>query len=123
MLTCCLVSASYLIGTIVLDYKGADWTGELRETEKPPRYWAFNILCFFLIFITTAMNALFLWFAFWDANRRIYLMRAVSNSLELDLQTKDKITVRMPTLNFLDTESILTWLEARKLVLETGNRF
>ena len=95
----------------------------MRDKEKPPRFWAFNICCFMVTFILAGMNGLFLWFAFWDSNRRIYLMRTISNSLELDLYTKDKVTVRMPTLNFLDTESLLTWLEARKLVCETGNRF
>ena len=29
----------------------------------------------------------------------------------------------MPIINFLDRESILTWLEVRKMVLETGARF
>ena len=91
--------------------------------EKPPRFWAFNIMCFMETFILTSVNGMFLWFAFWDSNRRIYLMQKISNALELDLYTKDKVTVRMPTLNFLDTQSLLTWLEARKLVLETGNRF
>ena len=118
-----MISGSYMLATVVLDYKQEAWFGELRDKEKPPRFWAFNICCFMVTFILAGMNGLFLWFAFWDSNRRIYLMRTISNSLELDLYTKDKVTVRMPTLNFLDTESLLTWLEARKLVLETGNRF
>ena len=29
----------------------------------------------------------------------------------------------MPVINFLDIESLLSWLEARRLVLETGARF
>ena len=69
------------------------------------------------------MNGIFLWYALWDANRKIYLMRQVSNSIELDFLKKDKTEVRMPTLNFMDKKSLMTWLEARKLVLTTGSRF
>ena len=29
----------------------------------------------------------------------------------------------MPIINFLDRKSILTWLEVRKMILETGARF
>merc|ERR1712113_104913 len=29
----------------------------------------------------------------------------------------------MPVLNFMDTRSLLTWLETRKLILEMGERF
>lgn len=29
----------------------------------------------------------------------------------------------MPVFNFLDKKSILTWLEVRKMILETGARF
>lgn len=50
-------------------------------------------------------------------------MRYVSGSLELDFHTKDKTGIRFPTLNFMDTQSLLTWLETRKMILEMGERF
>ena len=31
--------------------------------------------------------------------------------------------MKMPIINFLDRKSILTWLEVRKMILETGARF
>ena len=65
----------------------------------------------------------FTWLAYVDASRRNSLMKMLSNSLELSIYTKDAISVRFPTLNFFDTQSILTLLEARKVVLEIGNRF
>ena len=68
-------------------------------------------------------NTGFIFFAFWDASRRIQLMRYMSNSLELDFKLKNKVTVRLPTLNFVDRQSLVTWLEARRLVLDTGKRF
>ena len=69
------------------------------------------------------INLIFLWIAFNDANRRNYLMEKLSNSLEFDFHKKNSITVRLPTINFLDPRSLLTWLEARKVVLELGARF
>ena len=31
--------------------------------------------------------------------------------------------MKMPVINFLDKESLLSWLEARRLVLDIGARF
>ena len=41
--------------------------------------------------------------AFTDANRRNYMMEKLSHSLEFDFHKKDSISVRMPTINSLDT--------------------
>lgn len=118
-----LTAASYFIAAVVFYAKQEDWTEEERDKEKPEYFWLFNSLCFILIWILGGMNSNLLWFAFCDAKRRIWLMRQLSSCLELDFNIKDRITVRMPTLNFMDTSSMLTWLEARKLVLEIGQRF
>ena len=120
---CFLIAASSVLSTIVIDYKWEDWSDELRETERPAKFWIFNALCFMLNAFLTPINGQFLWYAFWDANRRISLMRQASYALELDFHSKDEVSVRMPTINFLDRESLLSWLEARKLILETGSRF
>lgn len=77
----------------------------------------------FTCVITNLMNTSFKYYAFWDANRRIVLMRYLSNSIELDFERKDRTTVRFPTLNFIDRRSLLTWLQARKIILDTGRRF
>ena len=69
------------------------------------------------------MNFKFLWYAFWDANRKLYLIKQASAALELDFYRKDYISIRMPVLNFMDRKSLLTWLETRKLIMETGSRF
>ena len=118
-----LITGSYLISTIIFDIFYTEWNGELRETEKPPFYWWFNMSCFLGTFHMVTANSIFLWFSFWDANRRIWLMRQVTGSLELSFHTKDKTAIRMPTVNFMDTQSLLSWLETRKLVLDTGERF
>ena len=112
------MSSSYLIGVQVLDKLDPD-----RDTERIEYYWLYNILIILVLTYFNIINMLFLWIAYWDANRRNFLMVKLSNSLELDFHTKNSITVRLPTINFFDTESLLSWLEARKLVLEIGNRF
>ena len=43
--------------------------------EKPELYWWFNGVCLMLTIAMGIPNCLFLWFAFWDANRRIWLMK------------------------------------------------
>ena len=50
-------------------------------------------------------------------------MATLSSSLELDFFKKDARTVRLPTINFLDPETLLSWIEARKIILDTGARF
>ena len=50
-------------------------------------------------------------------------MTMLSNSLEIDFHTKDNVSVRFPTVNFLDPQSLQSWLEARKIALDAGLRF
>ena len=76
----------------------------------------FNFVFYFLNFI-------FLFIGFSDANRRFYMMEKLSQSLEFDFHRKNSISVRLPTINFLDIQTLLSWLEARRLTLELGNRF
>jgi hypothetical protein len=50
-------------------------------------------------------------------------MQLLSSALQINFQTKDKISVRLPTINFIDAASMTSWIEARKLVLDVGSRF
>ena len=67
--------------------------------------------------------SIFLYAAFNDANRRNALMKSLSNSLEIDFNKKDSVSIRLPTINFFDPQSLQSWLEARKVVLDIGSRF
>ena len=51
------------------------------------------------------------------------MMRMLTSSLELEFMKKDPITVRLPTINFLCPETLLCWIEARKILLDVGARF
>ena len=109
--------------TVVRDYTWEESDDEERETKRSTLFWVYNGACFLLSYMLSNLNMSFLWYAFWDANRRIYLMRQLSNSIEIDFLKKNETDVRMPTLNFMDVKSLATWLEARKLILATGSRF
>ena len=71
--------------------------------ERPPLYWAYNIVsfCFNAFFYFT--NTGFLVIAFRDANRRNYCMKKLSESLEFEFYKKDATSVRLPVINYLDT--------------------
>ena len=65
----------------------------------------------------------FLWIAYNDTSRRNIMMERLSSSLELDFHKKCSISVRLPTINFLDPQTLHSWVEARKLTLSIGARF
>jgi hypothetical protein len=73
--------------------------------------------------IYALMNLAFLGAALVDITRRNFQMHLLSSALEVNFQQKDSLTIRLPTLNFIDPKSMTAWLEARKLVLDIGSRF
>jgi len=107
----------------VIDKIGEDWSGTERFTDRSWNWWVYNALCVMITFMMNTANAEFLWNAFWDANRRIKIMSWISNALEINFVEKNSMTIRMPTVNFMDKQSLLTWLEARKVALEVGPRY
>ena len=50
-------------------------------------------------------------------------MQRLSQSLEFDFHKKDSISIRLPVINFLESKSLLSWLAARKIMLDMGFRF
>ena len=91
--------------------------------EKPRFYWAYNLVAFAFNAVFYFTNTGFLVIAFRDANRRNYCMKKLSESLEFEFYKKDATSVRLPVINFLDTQTLISWLEARRIILEIGYRF
>ena len=114
-----LFGSLYLITSAILDKASDD---SERTDNRSKYFWYYNGVAVFLTVALLFMDTIFLWFAFWDAYRRIYLMKQASKALETFHQ-KDPISIKMPIFNFLDRKTILTWLETRKMILETGARF
>jgi hypothetical protein len=79
-------------------------------------------LCLGTLIVST-LNLTFLNMALVDITRRNYQMQLLSSSLKVNFQEKDAVTLRLPTLNFIDPKTMTAWLEARKLVLDIGSRF
>ena len=50
-------------------------------------------------------------------------MRWFSGALELDSSKKDSISIQIPVLNFLDTDTLITWFKARNIALRLGVNF
>ena len=93
------------------------------ENELPDFYWLYNISAWGFTWFFYTVNILFLFVAYNDANRRNAGMQRLSQSLEFDFHQKDSISIRLPVINFLESKSLLSWLAARKIVLDMGFRF
>ena len=50
-------------------------------------------------------------------------MQLLSDALEINFQAKNGENIRLPSINFIDPKSMTAWMEARRLVLDTGSRF
>ena len=116
-----LTSASYLAGAYILE-EYTQFKDE-RFSERTGRYMPYHILCMLGTWNVNFFNGLFLFYAHKDSSRRIHLMRFISCSLKIKSTGKNSHQIKLPTLNFLDTESLETWLEARKIVSQLGKRF
>ena len=116
---CCLLTA---LAWSASDYIYYEYIDE-AETRVSSRYWYANSLLVILNLMFTFFNVTFLWIAYFDAWRRNALMMHLTQSLELFFYDKKSISVRFPTINFLDTETLLSWLDARRVALDIGVRF
>jgi hypothetical protein len=43
--------------------------------------------------------------------------------LEVDLNRKSTVGIKLVSLNFVDHSSLLTWMELRKMIFDVGKRF
>ena len=83
----------------------------------------YQILCLIGTWNVNFFNGLFLFYSHRESSRRIDLMRYISSALQLNITDKNSHTIKLPSINFLETESLETWLEARKVVFMLGKRF
>jgi hypothetical protein len=58
-----------------------------------------------------------------DFQIRNYVSKLLTEMLEVDINRKTGVGVRMLSLNFLHPSSLLTWLEMRRMVFDVGKRF
>lgn len=86
-------------------------------------FWWYTIPLCMLTTALCMMNLMFMNFALIDASKRNMMMLRLSQALNLNFHQKDPITIRLPVINIIDPKSVMTWLEIRKIVVNTGSRF
>ena len=86
-------------------------------------YWAYIITVTILFALYTAVNFIFLEAVLLDFQRRNYVSKLLTEMLEIDVNRKTGVGVRMLSVNFMHPPSLLTWLEMRKMIFDIGARF
>ena len=68
-------------------------------------------------------NAIFMFAVLQDFSRRSFVSEKLTEMLEVDLNRKTTVGIKLCSLNFVDPSSLLTWMELRKMVFDVGKRF
>jgi hypothetical protein len=99
--------------------------GLMKNTEgaSHPYFWHYHLPLAMVNTMMYTLNLSFMNLAIVDASKRNLMMLRMSQVLDLTFHAKDRITLRLPVFNLVDPESIVTWIELRKCILETGSRF
>jgi hypothetical protein len=58
-----------------------------------------------------------------DLARRDFAAQRLTEMLEVDLNRKSTVGIKLCSLNFVDPASLLTWMELRKMIFDVGKRF
>lgn len=75
------------------------------------------------LFYLTNTNLLILSLVMRDFQRRNFVCDLLTQMLEVDLNRRSSLSVRMLSVNFCHPPSMLTWLEMRRMTLDIGKRF
>ena len=97
--------------------------GEVDMDRAPRFYFLYTGLTIVPTFFLTFANFQFLCFCMIGYSRRTCLLNELTNALVLDFEAKDAASIRYPTINFCDAQSLATWIEARRLALALGQRY
>ena len=73
--------------------------------------------------ILTTLNLIFLIMVMADFSRRRFVMQMLTEMLEVDLNRKSTAAIRLGSINFVDSASLLCWFNMRRMVFDTGKRF
>jgi hypothetical protein len=87
------------------------------------KFWAFNLPLGIWQFILAALNAVFLVAILQDFSRRSFVSEKLTEMLEVDINRKSTVALKLGSLNFVDPSSLLTWMEMRRMVFDIGKRF
>jgi hypothetical protein len=68
-------------------------------------------------------NCIFLVAILGDFSRRSFVNEALTEMLEVDVNRKSTVGIRLGSLNFVDPSSLLSWMEMRRMIFDVGKRF
>jgi hypothetical protein len=58
-----------------------------------------------------------------DFSKRSYVNERLTEMLEVDVNRKSTVAIKLGSLNFVDPGSLLTWMEMKRMVFDIGKRF
>ena len=93
------------------------------DRKFPNNYGLFMGLCWWVTCVVTFQNIMLLQTGRIEYERRRYLLKELTNALYFNFDEKDESSLKYPTINFFDTQSLNTWLEARQITIAVGGRF
>ena len=93
------------------------------ERKFPDNYGLFMGCCFWVTFVVCMQNLILLQTGRIEYERRRYLLKELTNALYFNFDEKDESSLKYPTINFFDTQSLNSWLEARQIAINVGGRF
>ena len=121
IIACFFMSFASLIAAIIINF---DMCGDAMDYAiSNPSYSALLLLCFLFMWFHLSFSFNFIGAALFDFSRRKFLLQELTNALELNSMMKEKESIQYPTINFFDSQSLSTWLEARRIALAVGGRF
>ena len=83
------------------------------DRKFPENYGLFMGSCWWVTCVVTMQNIILLQTGRIEYERRRYLLKELTNALYFNFDEKDESSLKYPTINFFDTQSLNTWLEAR----------
>ena len=89
----------------------------------PSGFWTYQICCFMINTMMMMTCVMFVIAASTNQKRQNYMMIQLTKCLEVDMQKKTETSVLLPLVNYMHPPSLLTWMNVRDLVLDTGQRF
>ena len=96
----------------------SDWYAQTTSL-----YWTYHNCVAFLFWVYSIQNFIFVESVALDVTRRLKVTQLLSEALEVDINRKTGVGVRMLSINFMHPPSLLTWLEMRQMVFDVGKRF
>lgn len=91
--------------------------------ETTFEFWLFNSPLIMIQIMLGTVNAIFMFAVLQDLSRRDFAAQRLTEMLEVDLNRKSTIGIKLCSLNFVDPASLLTWMEIRKMIFDVGKRF